>query len=312
MQILKGKNHELEKLTDDTFFSPHGFSLRMGGLGYTSEAQKEISICYNQLATYIETLEKARRTTYPPYSKIGLKNDEGEHLQLNDHLLQIDNEFYSNIRPKNLAKTRESALGSLYNRGIEYIEVRILDVNPFDPLGIDKEQVNFIHLFLSWCLSIDSPKISKEECDRLDFNLDQIVRFGRKETLILNDGTDTTERDELVKKLMGEIETFSKSIRELDSDYELAFTEQNKKIENKDLLLVNRVLNDSKTGFVKSSLEHSRVFHEDFLETPLSDKYDFEELAKASILAEEMERKKDKRSFDDFLKFYFEDIKLPL
>ena len=310
--FLEGKEHNLEKLTNDTFYSPEAIALRMGGLGYTSKAQEDIQICYNQLSTYIKTLENARKTPYPAYSKIGLKNSDGEHLQLNDHLLQIDNEFYSNIRPKNIARTRESALGALYHRGVEYIEVRILDVNPFDPLGIDKDQVNFLHLFLLWCLTSESPKLGTEECDRLEENLDLIVRYGRKDGLELMEGNSKVSRDEYLKKIMDSIAEFSSPIFEIDKDYKVAFENQMAKIENKDLLIVNKVLSESNRGFIKSSLSHSLAFHEEFLQTPIPENYDFNHLAAASVHVEELERTNDKRSFDEFLKFYFEEIKLPV
>lgn len=308
--FLKGKEHNLERLTSDTFFNPQGISLRMGGLGYTSAAQKDISICYNQLDTYIKTLEHARLTPYPAYTKIGLKNANGEYLQLNDHLLQIDNEFYSNIRPKNIARTRESALGALYYRGIEYIEVRLLDINPFEPLGVNKDQINFLHLFLSWCLSTPSEKISKAECDEIDFNYDQIVRFGRTKNLELRSQGEKTIKENLIQKRMEEISKFSQAIFDLDSDYKKSFEAQLKKVQSSDCLLANMTLEQSKKGFIQSTLENSSKAKEHFLSHTVGKKNDFEALAKASYEAEKKELAKDERSFEEFLAFYFDDIKL--
>lgn len=310
--FLVNKKHQLEKLTDGTFFTPHGISLRMGGLGYTSKAQEDISICYNQLDTYISTLEKARQSSYNPYTKIGLKGGQGEHLQLNDHLLQIDNEFYSNIRPKNLAKSRESALGALYNRGIEYIEVRLLDVNPYTPLGIDKHQINFLHLFLVWCLNSDSPKITKEECLQIDSNFDQIVKFGRKKSLKLVSENTEVPKQELLQQVFAEIEMSSESILVTDKDYRAAFDTQMLKIESVDNLLSTKVLEAAKSGFVKSTLAESLEAKEILLKIEDSKKMDFKKLAATSIQVEEQERLKDTRTFDEFLKVYFKDIKLPI
>lgn len=310
--FLKGKDHNLERLNANTFYNPQGISLRMGGLGYTSVAQEEISVCYNQLDTYIKTLEHARLTPYAAYTKIGLKNSNGEYLQLNDHLLQIDNEFYSNIRPKNIARTRESALGALYHRGIEYIEVRLLDINPFEPLGVNKDQINFLHLFLSWCLSKTSDIISKTECDEIDFNYDQIVRFGRTKNLELCYQGEKTSKEIELKKMMEDISEFSKPLFELDSDYKDAFETQLKKIESSDFLLANLTLEQSKDGFIQSTLKNSLLAKNHFKNQPISNKYDFEALALASFAAEEEVLAKDKRTFDEFLKFYFDDIKLPV
>lgn len=310
--FVKDKEHKLEKLTENTYFSPEGTSLRMGGLGYTSSAQEGIGICYNHLDTYIKTLEEARLTSYKDYSKIGLKNSTGQHLQLNDHLLQIDNEFYSNIRPKNLAKTRESALGALHHRGIEYIEVRLLDVNPFSPTGINRDQIHFLHLFLLWCLCSESEYINSTECSEIDYNFDQIVKFGKRKNLELFDGGEKKPKSELLKKTFLEIGEFGQVLFQHNSDYEKAYQVQLASIENEDNLLSHKVLEESKVDFLAAFKTQSLKVKEGFLEDKTSDLHDFEALATLSISEEKRVHSEDKREFDDFLKIYFEDIKLTL
>ena len=310
--FLKGKKHNLEQLTPDTYFSPKGTSLRMGGLGYTSSAQASIGICYNKLDTYIDTLEKARLTSFNDYTKIGLKSEAGEHLQLNDHLLQIDNEFYSNIRPKNLAKSRESALGALYNRGIEYIEVRLLDVNPFEPIGVKEDQVHFLHLFLSWCLFKDSPIMSSEECLEVDDNFDLIVKKGRCKDLSLLIDREKMSLHDGLKQILSEIETFSTQIFAHDKKYEHAFKAQLKCIENKDELLSSQVLEASKSGYIKTFKDQSLKAKEKFLKMDSIGLHDYKAMAQKSFEQERVILSQDKLEFDDFLKSYFEDIKISL
>ena len=58
----------------------------------------------------------------------------GEYRQLNDNVLQLENELYAPIRPKRTPQRRE-APDALEQRGIEYIELRTVDVNPFTPFG---------------------------------------------------------------------------------------------------------------------------------------------------------------------------------
>ena len=116
----------------------------MGNLGYKSEAQKSLFVCYNDLNNYAECLDTAMHTPYPEYEAIG-RGPNGEPRQINANLLQLENEFYSTIRPKRNVKSGQRPLAALKEGGIEYIEVRALDLNPYLPLGIDAEQ---IRLFL--------------------------------------------------------------------------------------------------------------------------------------------------------------------
>ncbi len=310
--FVKDKKHNLEKLTNNTYFSPEGTSLRMGGLGYTSSAQEGIGICYNRLDTYIETLEKARLTSYGDYTKIGLKNSKGDHLQLNDHLLQIDNEFYSNIRPKNLAKSRESALGALHNRGVEYIEVRLLDVDPFSPMGINRDQIHFLHLFLLWCLCSDSDLIDSKECAELDSNFDQIVRFGKKKNLELFVNGKKEAKLDVMKKLFSDMENFGEVLFKHNPEYKKAFEIQLACIENEDKMLSHKVLETSRIDFLAAFKKQSLIAKESFLNDSTDDQHDYKSLAANSIAEESIVRDADKREFDEFLKFYFDDIKLNL
>ena len=307
--FLVGKNHELEASGNDTFYSRDGISLRMGGLGYTSKAQEQIGICFNSLPTYIKTLEKARLTSYKAYEKIGLKKNE-EYLQLNSHILQIDNEFYSTIRPKAVAKSRESALMALHNRGIEYIEVRLLDVNPFVNKGIDKDTINFMHLFLSWCLVSPSDNITAKECAVHEENFETVVTRGRKSGIQLHKNNKEVSLTEWAKDVLDEIYVFSKEIQKVDDIYSSSLDTQFKKLENSDDLPSIRVLNAiSNKSFIDFNRELATQYKSEFkLSREKEDKYDL--FSAFSVEEEKVIRSKDKREFDDFLNNYFKDIKI--
>ena len=136
-------------------------SLRMGRLGYQSDAQGSLHISYNNLDSYAATMREALTRPYPPYEAIGVKVD-GEYRQLNAALLQIENEFYGAIRPKRRIQPRERPLTALRRRGVEYVEVRCLDLNPFLPVGIDAAEMRFLDVFLLYCLLAPSPPDSPE------------------------------------------------------------------------------------------------------------------------------------------------------
>ena len=181
----------LESLEGRAFFKPYATSLRMGDLGYTSEAQSKLNVNYNSLVDYVRTLGEALTVPYPPYEEIGVKID-GEYRQLNAFLLQIENEYYSDIRPKRVAPSGKKPLQIIEEQGVEYIEVRNLDINPFLPVGIDTEQVRFMDCYLLFCLLEESPDITPEQERIHASNKKIIINSGRAPGLTLHrcDGTE--------------------------------------------------------------------------------------------------------------------------
>ncbi|MCJ8268303.1 MAG: glutamate--cysteine ligase, partial [Psychrosphaera sp.] len=156
------KSHKLDQLGQQTLGLPYATSLRMSDLGYQSKAQENLDISYNNLHSYIQGVEQAMAQPYPDYEKIGIKVN-GEYRQLNDNILQIENEYYSEIRPKRVTQPGKTPLSALKSNGVEYIEVRILDTNPYLPVGIDAQQIRFLDAFLLYCLLSDSPQLTSLE-----------------------------------------------------------------------------------------------------------------------------------------------------
>ena len=187
--FVAGRSHQLIPFGSDThsLYRPNATSLRMGDLGYQSEAQSTLVVCYNSLEQYVTTLREALQQPYAAYDKIGLKDQQGNYKQLNTHLLQIENEFYSAIRPKRTTAAGETPLQALERRGVEYIEVRCIDVNPLIPCGIDAVTMHFLDIFLMFCLLSDSPETNNEEYARIPENLMRSVYNGRDPRLTLID-----------------------------------------------------------------------------------------------------------------------------
>src|SRR5262249_4070622 len=154
--FLKGKSHNLENFDEGSLYLPHATSLRMGRLGYQSDAQSALRISYNSLGAYARSLLQALTQSYPAYERIGVKVT-GEYRQLSTTLLQIENEFYGTIRPKRRIQNSQRPLTALAASGVEYVEVRCLDLNPFLPVGIGEQEIRFIDAFLLHCLLRDSP-----------------------------------------------------------------------------------------------------------------------------------------------------------
>ena len=201
--LRDGDYHGLEPFDERarSLHAPYGTSLRMGDLGYQSDAQKNLNVCYNTLDTYISTLRDAILRPHPDYVAIGT-GEHGHERQLNTSLLQIENEFYSPIRPKRVSRSGETALCALRRGGIEYIEVRCVDVNPYMPVGIDAAQIRFMDTFLLHCLLTDSPQCDDEERPRIAANMLAVVNRGREPGLMLDTPDGPREMDALARELL--------------------------------------------------------------------------------------------------------------
>ena len=183
--------HNLQPFDEGSQYLPFATSLRMGPLGYQSSAQASLHISYNSLDQYAASMVEALTQEYPAYARHGvLKN--GEYQQLSTSVLQIENEFYGTIRPKRRTEPGERPVTALRNRGVEYVEVRCLDLNPFLSVGIDREQMLFIDTFLLACLLVDSAPDSQRQSERLVANQIDVVERGREPGLTLRDGPNQT------------------------------------------------------------------------------------------------------------------------
>src|SRR6266705_3158582 len=133
--FVAGTEHGLDRLSNDSLYLPYATSLRMGRLGYQSDAQSSLKVSYNNLESYAASLQDALTRPYPEYERIGIR-DGDNYRQLATSLLQIENEFYGTIRPKRVIRPGERALHALRDRGVEYVEVRLMDLDPFHAVGI--------------------------------------------------------------------------------------------------------------------------------------------------------------------------------
>jgi glutamate--cysteine ligase len=183
--FVAGRQHELQKLAENTMYMPHGTSLRMGRLGYQSDAQASLAVSYNSLEGYAASLQDALTRPYPAYEKVGIRNPGGDYNQLGTTLLQIENEFYGTIRPKRVIYPGERPLHALRERGVEYIEVRLMDLDPFVPVGITAQTMRFLDIFLLHCLLSDSPPDSPEEIAAVARNQHRTAAYGREPGVLL-------------------------------------------------------------------------------------------------------------------------------
>jgi glutamate--cysteine ligase len=190
--FVAGRTHELERLGEDTFYLPYATSLRMGRLGYQSDAQSSLAVSYNNLESYAASLQKALTKPYPAYAAVGIRSGD-DYRQLATSLLQIENEFYGAIRPKRVIRPGERALHALRDRGVEYVEVRLLDLDPFHAVGITAGTMRFLDTFLLHCLLTESPPDTRQELAAIVGNTQRVAARGREPGLrLVRESEDVT------------------------------------------------------------------------------------------------------------------------
>ncbi len=303
---------KLQRHGEDTLVSRHATSLRMSDLGYQNKVQEQLKICFNSLSNYVNTLRHAIATPWQDYQKLGVKEGD-EWRQLNANILQIENEYYSDIRPKRVARHDETPSQALEARGVEYIEVRCLDLNPFLPLGVDEHQIRFIDTFLMWCLLSESPWIPDEECDRLDDNRRLVVERGRDPELrLLQDG-----RQRSIADWGGEILAEMASVAELLDRLEEgephgeALAALSLRLEDPALTPSARLLarlESNGESFVEAMLDLAREQAQGFRDTPMDPSREalFDELVATSLAQQHDLEAAETEGFDAFLARYFE------
>ena len=283
----------------------------MSDLGYRNRNQSGLSVSVNSLDEYVRDLSRAITTRHEPYEKLGVKVD-GQYRQLNSNILQIENEYYSFIRPKRVARSGERPTKALRRAGVEYVEVRALDVSAFDPVGVNQNKLRFLEVFLALCLMKDSPPISVSEQEMLDANHVTVARRGREPGLMLErDGRKQPMlawAQELIDSMQGVAEIFDRG--DASKPYSGALAVQAAKIENVSLTPSARMLAELETtgeSFFDLALRMSKL-HKDYflaLYPPNVERLaEFRAEADESLRAQTAVEAADKVSFEQYLGEY--------
>jgi len=214
--FVAGREHELQVIKGHTLGMRHGTSLRMGRLGYQSDAQASLAVSYNSLDSYAASLHAALTHPYPPYEAVGVRTPGGDYNQLATSLLQIENEFYGTIRPKRVIEPGERPLHALRERGVEYVEVRCMDLDPFEPVGIGASTMSFLDVFLMHCLLSDSPPDTPAEIAALARNQQRAAGRGREPGLMLERGAGEVSLTDWSTQLLRECEPIAAALDALD------------------------------------------------------------------------------------------------
>ncbi|MDB6107538.1 MAG: glutamate--cysteine ligase [Gammaproteobacteria bacterium] len=311
--FLRGRGAQLEDFTNNTAYEPYATSLRMSDVGYRNRNQSELSVSVNSLDEYVRDLTRAISTIHPPYAALGVKDANGEYQQLNANILQIENEYYSFIRPKRVARSGERPTKALQRAGVEYVEVRALDVSAFDPVGVNQNKLRFMEAFLALCLMKDSPPISDSEQGLLDQNHISVARRGREPGLTLwREGRNVPMQawaQELLDSMTGICEVLDQG--DGSRPYSQALAVQAAKLANVALTPSARLMEELTTTeepFFDLALRMSKTHKDYFLDLypPNEERLaEFAAQAQESLAKQAAIEAGDKGTFEEYLERYF-------
>jgi glutamate--cysteine ligase len=307
---FKPGGHELlEPLDAATWHAPYATSLRMSDLGYQNKTQGRLSIRANSLAEYVEGMRRAVTTEEPRYAAIGVVVG-GEYRQLNANILQIENEYYSTIRPKPSKAVKSRPLAALVANGVDYVEVRTLDLNSADPVGMNQNELRFIEALLIFCLLAPSPPISADEQAEIDARDLDVAREGRRPKLELVAGGRERPLRELGLELLGGVRAVAELLDVDGEGYVAAVAAAAEALRDPDRtpsagLLA--ALRSERASFFEYTLELARTHAAYFRDFGLSAEREraLAEAASRSLEEAEALPAADPRPFAQYLRDYF-------
>jgi glutamate--cysteine ligase len=309
--FLQGRDLKFEQFDAYTLYEPYATSLRLSDIGYKNSNQARIGVTYNSLEDYVGTLSHAISTPAADYERIGVKVD-GEYRQLNANILQIENEFYGSIRPKQPINSGERATLALKRRGVMYLEVRALDVNAYDPVGADEPALRFIEALLALCLLTDSPRTTPEEQEIIGHNQLLVARRGRDPELMLQRDDRQVNLRDWARQVLTELTPLCAFLDGSDParPYSASLDVQRASVEDADRTPSARILVDMRAhgeSFFRFAERMSETHRQYFLSTPLAARTEADLAAQARLSLQEQTaiEAADKLSFDEYLHQYF-------
>jgi glutamate--cysteine ligase len=304
-------SHTLDKFGETSYYKPFATSLRMSEIGYVNPVQAMFHVSFNSLDEYIKDLASATKISYLDYEKIGVKAGD-QYQQLNTNFLQIENEYYTSVRPKQPTRPNERPLKALRSRGIEYIEMRSLDIDIFEPAGISIETIRFLEALSVYCLFRENSGHDLKQCDEVNNNALSVANRGRDPKLKLSDKGQAVSFQHWALRLCEEMQEICEVLDKGNDNkpYTQALSKQTEVVRHSELTSSARMLSamrDQKLSItelvLQKSDEYTRYFQNATLEASV--KKSFDSQVEASLEQQERLDTMTEIPFDKYLNNYF-------
>jgi glutamate--cysteine ligase len=287
-------------------------TLRLSDLGYTNSEQDRIAVCYNSIGTYVKGLRKAITEESEKFKKIEVKTGDN-YKQLNTNILQLENEYYAEVRPKRRIHTGESPTNALLDRGIEYIELRSVDVNSYSPIGLELEQILFLDLFILYCLFSENDEQTPEKSIAFRENIQKMAKYGRAKDILLYNGTQEVGPIVWGKQIFSELRIIAKKLdqEKCNNQYQVVLDKYLLKLEDCALLNSSKQLLEMKNEeetFYRNVLNRSLKFSKQLKNKDLAEEFtlEFQKHAENSLRRQVELEASDQVNFEEYLNKYFQ------
>lgn len=307
--FLGGRTAGFQAFDRHTYYAPYATSLRMSDIGYKNKSQSGLAISYNDLDSYVAGLVRAICTEDPEYAAIGTRV-EGEWRQLSTSVLQIENEYYSFIRPKQPINSGERPTVALKKRGVRYLEIRALDNDPLEPHGVNPDALRFMDLLLLHALAQDSPPISETEREAIEHNQALVARQGRDPALRLRRNGETIALRDWAQSILEELAPLAEWLDRGDPGHGETLERQRRKLEDYALMPAAQML-DGMRARRESFFDYAHRLAQAHAETlrarrvPPERLRHFRESAQASLEEQRALEASDRMDFESFLAAYY-------
>tara|TARA_B100000686_G_C16796242_1_gene982577 strand:- start:3149 stop:4714 length:1566 start_codon:yes stop_codon:yes gene_type:complete len=312
--FISSNNESFSRLDKETYYLPYATSLRMSDLGYQNLSRNTFQISKNSLGDYVSDLKMATSSKNQDFSKIDFSNPEISHRdQINPNFLQIEDEYYAIARPKSENTSNERSINKLLQGGVDFMELRSLDLNPFSRVGIDIETVLFLEVFLIYCFFESDDLITKDEIKIISENDLSVSRNGRDPKIILKENDCELSLKSWGSKILEEMTPIAEMLNKNDSRYTDAITKMSMKLKDPELTLSGKILQKIKShsggfrGLGQEIAENNKKYYLDIKKSHNLNWTILEKESSESLKQQRLLEKNQEIDFDSFLRDYFND-----
>lgn len=318
--LPSGADSDLATLNKHTRYAPFGTSLRMGEIGYRykEDAPINLSVRHDNFEHYLSDIYAHVTNSHNAYEQAGVTDSTGHHQQLTANRLQIENEYYSSVRPKQIPAKGEMPLLALKRSGVRYLELRSVDVNIYDPAGMQVEQLAMLEMLMLFAWLADSPPLMPSEMDVNKHNVQTVAHRGREAGLALECGKKSVQLvdwGQHILESLGPIAQWMDSCHQENGTqnlYQTSLAAQIAKLQDPSLTPSARIVDELAThgSFYKMAVHYSSVHQDTLLKQSTNEALQstLAQLVPESLAAQKALEANSSGDFSDYLADYFSQL----
>ncbi len=229
-----------EHLDEESYFFPNMCSLRNSVCGYRNE--KIFYTSYDSVEEYVRDLQS---------------------LVKSKELLSV-REYYSPVRIK--PEKGKDLVQALLQNGIAYLELRMIDLNPLYKIGVSKESLKFVHLFLLFMMLIEDGPFGEKEQKVAALNHDSLIMNGLQGRLFGEDRYVTLEEKALA--FFKEMEQMLQVLKPSDEIFIRLLNQEKQKLKNPKLGFAALVKSEiQKSSYLSYHMDKAKQYAEESKES---------------------------------------------